>query len=58
MKKIKRIVSMLFVVMFLICVNYPRVMALTKEEIADIERTTWCISIDTDVNDLYPEGVI
>ena len=57
MKKINRIVSMLLVIMFLIGVNYPRVMALTKEEIADIERTTWCISIDTDVNDLYPAGI-
>lgn len=57
MKKINRIVLMLLVIMFLIGMNYPRVMALTNEEIADIEKKTWCLYIDTDVNDLYPAGI-
>lgn len=31
--------------------------ALSDDEIAAIEKKTWTITIDTDVNDLYPDGI-
>lgn len=57
MKKFNQIILMLITIAFLLCINYPCVMALTDEEIAKIEKETWAISINTDVNDLYPEGI-
>lgn len=57
MKKIIQFALMLLVLLFLIGVNYPRALALTEEEIADITKNTWGIFFETDVNDLYPAAI-
>lgn len=48
---------MLLIALFLICMNSLSAMALSEEEIAKIEKETWAITIDTDVDDIYPAAI-
>ncbi len=57
MKKLYRIILILFAIAFLFCTNSQYTMAFTEEEIAKIEKETWAITIIADVTDLYSPGI-